>query len=106
MNEILTMLGKRIAELRAKRGLTQEQLAEMIDYSTNHISKLELSRTNPSFDLLVGISRALDVELKDLFDFDGYKEVNYAQNKLEELINSKNADKIKLLYKIYCSLDV
>lgn len=106
MNEILIMLGKRIAELRVKRGLTQEQLTEMIDYSTNHISKLELARTNPSFDLLVGISRVLNIELKDLFDFDGYKEVNYAQNKLEELINSKNADKIKLLYKIYCSLDV
>ena len=29
MNDTLTMLGKRIADLRNKRGLTQEKLAEM-----------------------------------------------------------------------------
>ena len=69
MNDTLVMLGKRIADLRTKRGFTQEKLAELIEYSTNHISKLELARTNPSFDLLVNISKALDVEMKELFNF-------------------------------------
>lgn len=106
MNDILTLLGKRIADLRAKRGLTQEQLAEMIDYSTNHISKLELARTNPSFELLVGISKALNIELKDLFNFDSYKEPDFAKEKLENLLKSGNDDKIRLLYKLFTSMDI
>ena len=70
MNNTLTMLGKRIADLRAKRGFTQEQLAEKLEYSPNHISKLESARTNPSFELLVNISKALNIEIKELFNFD------------------------------------
>ena len=53
MNEELIILGKRIADLRNKRGFTQDKLAELIDYSTNHVAKLESARTNPSFALLV-----------------------------------------------------
>ena len=105
MNDILTILGKRIAELRTKRGYTQEQLAEMIDYSTNHISKLELARTNPSFELLVSISKALNIELKELFNFDEYKNKNHIKNEFDKLLNSHDDKKIQLLYKIYRSID-
>ena len=53
MNEELVLFGKRIAELIQARGLTQENLSELANYSTNHIAKLESTRTNPSFMLLV-----------------------------------------------------
>ena len=32
-----------------------------------HIAKLESARTNPSFELLVNLACALDVEVKELF---------------------------------------
>lgn len=105
MNDTLVMLGKRIADLRTKRGFTQEKLAELIEYSTNHISKLELARTNPSFDLLVNISKALDVEMKELFNFDEYQSTTFIKKEFDKLIQCSEPKKLKLLYRIYRSID-
>lgn len=105
MNDTLTMLGKRIADLRNKRGLTQEKLAEMVEYSTNHISKLESARTNPSFELLVNISKALNVEIKELFNFDEYKSTSFIKKEFNKLIQHAEPKTIKMLYKVYRSID-
>lgn len=104
MKNELTLLGKRIAELRNKRGLTQEQLAEMTGYSSNHIAKLESARTNPSFDLLVAIAKALQVEIKELFSFEEQKEPEYIKNELQKILNNTDTDTLKLLYKFYEAL--
>ncbi len=104
MNDRLYKFGKRIAELRTKRKLTQEQLAELIDYSTNHISKLELARTNPSFSIIVKIADALKVNMKDLFDFN---EDNSNNEKLIQKINlmlKDNPNRIKDIYNITIAL--
>lgn len=70
MDDKLKKFGKRIAWLRAKRNMTQERLAELIGYSPNHISKLESARTNPSFDLIIKIADALNIEPKELFNIE------------------------------------
>ena len=105
MDKILDLLGKRISSLRQKRGLTQEKLAEITGYSPNHISKLESSRTKPSFDLLVGIAKALRVEIKELFNFDEYMDKKMMVNELQSYIAHANGQQIELLYKIYNSLN-
>lgn len=101
MDNILVLLGKRIASLRFQNKLTQENLAELVNYSPNHISKLELARTNPSFDLLVSIAHALNVELKDLFSFDEYEDINFIKKDFLKLIDSADVKKLTLLYKIF-----
>ena len=62
-------LGKKIAELRKQKGLTQENLAELTDYSVEFISFIERGINGPSIEGLERISKALDVELKELFTF-------------------------------------
>lgn len=104
MEDILIKLGKRIADLRIKKGLTQEQLAELINYSTNHIAKLETAKTNPSFELLVNIAKCLNVELKDLFNFSEYKSIKYIKNEFKNLINTSDEKQLQLMYKIFNSL--
>ncbi|MBQ2983499.1 MAG: helix-turn-helix transcriptional regulator [Candidatus Gastranaerophilales bacterium] len=105
MKQSLILLGKRIAYLRNKKGFTQEKLAEKTHYSTNHISKLELARTNPSFDLLVKIANSLDVELNELFDFSKEKDLKYIKNEIQKILDSNNKDEILLLYSIYSSFN-
>ena len=105
MVDELIALGRRIAELRNKRGLTQEKLAELTNYSTNHIAKLESARTNPSFELLVNLSRALDVELKELFCIEEDKTSEDIKSELNKLIEKAEGNKIKMLYKILKSID-
>lgn len=101
MEKELVLLGKKIAKLRNQRNMTQETLAEMVERSPNHISKLELATSNPSFELLVKIAKALNVEMHELFMFDEIMEQKNAKEELEKLINSENESTVNLIYKIY-----
>ena len=69
-NEIYKLLGQRIKYLREKNGLTQEKLAEKTGLSLDYIGKIEVSMNKPGFKALIKISKALNVKIKDLLDFD------------------------------------
>ena len=59
-------LGQRIRDLRRKRGLTQEQLAELADLSVPYISHLERGTKTPSLAVLVRLADSLDVTVDRL----------------------------------------
>lgn len=44
--------GKRIKELRCKKGITQYQLAELVGIDPKHISHIETGRSFPKADLI------------------------------------------------------
>ena len=50
---------------RRKAGLTQEELAEMVDLSTQHISRIESATYAPSLNLFFRLQRALNLDLSD-----------------------------------------
>lgn len=54
--------GTVIAELRTKRGLSQEQLAEAIDSTNVYISLLENGQRKPSLNATILIARSLEVQ--------------------------------------------
>jgi transcriptional regulator with XRE-family HTH domain len=56
-------LGKRLAELRRKRGLATGELAARAKVSSGFISQLEHNRTSPSLATLQRVAAALDVPL-------------------------------------------
>lgn len=56
-------IGKIIARHRRENNLSQEQLAEMADITQSYISRIELGKEFPSFELLERIASALDCEL-------------------------------------------
>ena len=61
-------LGKRIAFLRQKAGLTQAQLAEKAGYSIEFVSLVERGINAPSVEGCGRIAKTLKVSVKDLFD--------------------------------------
>jgi transcriptional regulator with XRE-family HTH domain len=74
-------LGKRIAELRKAKGLSQESLAAKARYSTEFISLVERGLNSPSVAGLARIAKALNVEIKDLFDFGGGRRAARSTNR-------------------------
>ena len=60
--------GKRVRALRKLRGLTQQQLADDIERTSDAISQLERGVNLPSFDTLDRMAFALNVSVKDFFD--------------------------------------
>ena len=66
---IYKSLGKRIKTLREIHGLTQEKLAERTGLSLDFIGKIEVNINEPGLKSLIKIANALDVHIKELFDF-------------------------------------
>ena len=95
--------GKRIKELRVRNPYTQEKLAEILDIGERNLSKIECGVNFVSSETLEKLSSALNVPIKDLFDFD---HLNEDTLKKEELISSiqNNIIDIDLLYKIYLAI--
>jgi transcriptional regulator with XRE-family HTH domain len=61
----------RLRAVRVERGLTQEQLAELIGKTTEHISFLERAERSPSFEVILDITRALGIPAAALLDDQG-----------------------------------
>lgn len=67
---IYKKLGKNIKARRIELGLTQQELADKIGKGLNFVGKIEVAFSKPSFDTIIDISNALNIKLKDLFNFD------------------------------------
>lgn len=61
---------EKLQELRKCRGLTQEELAQMLYVSRTAVSKWESGRGYPNIDSLKAISRCFSVSLDDLLSGD------------------------------------
>ena len=59
-------VGLRIKKTREAKGLTQEELAALVDLSPTHISVIERGQKIPKLDTLVAIANALDVSADSL----------------------------------------
>lgn len=69
MKSTKELLGARIKELRKTRGMSQEELSEKVNIDPKHLSRIEVGRGFPSLDTLEKLADALNVELKDFFEF-------------------------------------
>ena len=70
MDELITkeLLGKRLRELRKRRGLKQETLAELVGFETsNSISNIENGYNYPSIQNLEKILKVLDSSFVEIF---------------------------------------
>lgn len=68
--EARELLGKRILFLRKQKGMTQNDLAFKSGLGREYISTVECGKRNISIDAIEKISSALELPLKELFDFE------------------------------------
>ena len=97
------LFGKRIKELRIKQGLTQEQLAEMIEVGERNLSKIECGNVFVKASTITKLIKALKVEPQELFEFSQYQEQKYIKQELINAIENDDVD-IDLLFRIYRSI--
>ena len=92
------LLGKRIKELRKSKGLTQEQLAELINIETSSLSGIESGRHFPSLPTLERISIQLNVEIKNFFDYNHIKSKEEIKKEIIENIDKLSTEKLNFIY--------
>ena len=62
-------LGLNIAYYRKERGLSQDSLAELVNISRTHMSRIETADCAVSLDVVFDICDALNVPPSKIFDF-------------------------------------
>ncbi len=63
-------MNNRLEELRKERGITQEELAALLEVSRQTISSLEKGRYNPSIQLAFKIARYFGLRIEDIFIYE------------------------------------
>lgn len=56
-------LGMKIKEIRQRRGMTQDTLAELAGCNTSHISNIENNYTKASINVLLAIANSLNTSI-------------------------------------------
>ncbi len=91
-------LGMKIKSLRLRRGLTQDNLAEMVSCNTSHISNIENNHTKVSLNVLLAIANSLDTSIDFLLS-EQYENISLALDNeiLRVLKDCDTAKKEKIL---------
>ena len=89
-------LGSRIRKLRNMKGWTQQELGNQADVNYKFLGEIERGQQNPSFNTLVKIAAALEVELPEIFRFE--QEVldrNEIETRIKEILQTIPDDAIR-----------
>ncbi len=97
-------LGLKIKELRKRKGLTQEELAELIQMEQNSISVMESGRNFPTLGTLEKIAKVLDVNLSDFFDYDYIEDIDVIKASTEDIISKMDDKQLRQLFKYLKSI--
>jgi len=62
-------LGIHVRQIREKKGLSQQDLADDCGITQNQVGRIERAEINTTIKTLVKIANALNVEPKELLDF-------------------------------------
>lgn len=62
-------LGLNISYYRKEKGLSQMQLAEKVEISRTHMSRIENNDCAVSLDVIFSIAKALEIPVNKLFEF-------------------------------------
>ena len=60
------IVGEVIADLRKKKGISQEVLSGLADIGRTHLSAIEMGERKPTLETLYRISTAMDIKMSDI----------------------------------------
>lgn len=70
-------VGKKIAEIRKQKGLTQEEVSEQAKINLRTLQRIEKGETEPRGNSLKGICNALQINIEEILDYGKFEDRNY-----------------------------
>jgi transcriptional regulator with XRE-family HTH domain len=89
---LLRDIGRRIAELRIERGLTQQEFAGQLRIAVRYLARLEAGGQNMTIHRLVWLARALRVRVVDLLKPPRTREVSVGRPKRQSPTTAASVD--------------
>ncbi|HLO75357.1 MAG TPA: helix-turn-helix transcriptional regulator [Magnetospirillum sp.] len=98
VEELQKLFGRRVYDLRRRKGLTQEALAEAIGKSLDTVSNVERGVSVPRLGTALDIANALGVSIGELFDFEvavpADKEKRRAIERLVQAVEGRSTETV------------
>lgn len=94
------LIGKRIKKVRESKNLTQENLAELTEFSPSHIGNIERADTKLSIAALVDIANALEVTVDLLLADVVYKSKELLSDDFANLLKDCNSNEMYVIFQI------
>lgn len=91
------VIGNRIKQVRTKKGITQEELAEMLGVSPEYCSKIECGKTKINLERLSQISVIFDIEIEYLISGTVYESKFYLKEDIADSISKLDSCKLKAI---------
>ena len=91
------LLGQRIRTARLAAGLSQEQLAEEVGLTSQHISHTEVASTKISLPSLVKVANVLQTSVDKLLSDNIYDSQPHLTEELQTLINDCDSDELYII---------
>ena len=104
MGDITKRLGLKIKELRERNNFTQLKLAELINMESSNLSKIERGIQMPKEETLEEIVKVLNIDLKELFDFEHFKSQDELLHSLINILKKSTTEELRSYYKIINSI--
>lgn len=85
-------LGQAIKKAREARGITREQLAEMLDYAPRHIQSIENEGQHPSLQLFIQLITMFGISVDQFFFSEDDTKANLQRQRMDgtlSLLNEK-----------------
>jgi len=105
---IMISLSSTLKQVREAKGLSQKELAGLIDMAQAQYSRIENGKTDPSFSVVVRISKALGLNLTELFKadeiFSGFNTYDKTLMEKLRLLDSLDEVEKKSIYHLIDSL--
>lgn len=99
-SNVAKMIGEKIRLYRKSKGMTQEQLAELVGTHFAYIGKLERGEMNCKLQTLEKVAAALGINIFTLFDFDQFEEIKSHQvawKAIELILEQSESDQKRAL---------
>jgi len=90
------LLGRRIRTLRTAKGYTQQELGNRAEVDYKFIGEIERGNMNPSFRVLIKLSRALDVDFPEILRFEQeISDSKELQERIKTIVASLSVEKLQ-----------
>ena len=107
MEDIKSLLGKRIRDLRKKRGLSQEELGWKSELHFTYIGAIERGEKNCSIITLEKVAKGLEISIKDLFDMPFHEpDINKLKKEINDKISTSTPQSLLFLKEIIRLIDM
>jgi len=107
VENIKSLIGKRIRDLRKQRGLSQEGLGWKAELHFTYIGAVERGERNCSIITLEKIAKGLEINIKDLFDSPDHKtDINKLKKEINNKVNLLSPQSLTLLKEMLKHIDM